>query len=53
MKDELPGEWCQSMIGTWEAEAKAASEAGDYEAWKIADRELTNYRQMLAQMGRS
>lgn len=50
MKAELPWEWCQRMIGIWEAEAKAASEAGDYETWKIADRELENYKQMLRQM---
>lgn len=50
MKAELPWEWCQRMIGTWEAEAKTASEAGDYETWKVADRELENYRQMLRQM---
>ncbi|EGY53167.1 hypothetical protein HMPREF9371_0658 [Neisseria shayeganii 871] len=42
-----PAEWCREQIAEWAAKLKAASEAGDYPAFEVAERELANYKQML------
>ena len=42
-----PLEFCRQRIAEWEAKLKAASEAGDYPAFQVAERELKNYQEML------
>lgn len=42
-------EFDRRMVAEWEARLKAASEAGDITAFEHAEKELANYRAMLAQ----
>ena len=39
----------ERWIAEWETKRDAAREAGDYDAFAAAEREIANYRQMLAQ----
>lgn len=40
----------ERWIAEWETKRDAAREAGDYDAFAAAEREIANYRQMLAQL---
>ena len=40
----------ERWIAEWEAKRDVAREAGDYDAFAAAEREIANYRQMLAQL---
>lgn len=41
-------DFCRRMISEWEQKSRAASEAADLAAFEHAERELSNYRTMLA-----
>lgn len=41
-------DFCRRMIADWEAKGREASERGDLAAFETAERELKNYREMLA-----
>lgn len=41
-------DFCRRMIAEWQQKSREASERGDYKAFEVAERELANYREMLA-----
>lgn len=44
-------EFYERMIAEWSEKLKQASESADYGKFQEAERELENYRQMLASCG--
>lgn len=42
-------EFCEKQIAYWANESRKASDNADLEAFKFAERELANYREMLKQ----